>query len=294
MVDGAGMGEFWSHWKHEPNTTKEFQKFRTRVIQVARSVWHEDLEHSAYLSRREKFAIISGTPRSSHPYFEQSGLSTLLEEAKTVFEVAEALQCLLWTLETQARSHFDLRCREFQEAIDLSPTIPIRLVRRGETAILYPSGARLLDEAAVESNLAWLGRYPSVLKPFEDALKLYMAKDPKQYRNMLDSLRFSLEQMVRTILNNQKSLEKQKDEFLRWLKAHDVHAQIRQMYHDLLFGGFAGYQNAAVKHQEDQYTLAEVEFVLYATGTFLRLIQRLIEQGAVVKASATITEPARK
>jgi hypothetical protein len=294
MVDSAGIREFWSHWKHEPNGTKEFQKFRTRLIEVARSVWHEDFEPNSYLSRREKFAIISGTVRPSHPYFEQSGLRTLLDEADTVFEVADALQHLLWTLETESQSTFDYRCRQLQEAIDLSPTIPIRLVRHGRKATLYPSGARLLDEAVVETNLIWLARYPSVLKPFEEALKLYAAKDPKQYRNMLDSLRFSLEQMVRTVLNNQKSLENQKDEFLRWLKVHDVHAQIRQMYHDLLFGGFAAYQNEAVKHQEDQYMLAEVEFVLYATGTFLRLIQRLIEQGAVVKASATVAEAAKK
>jgi len=51
------------------------------------------------------------------------------------------------------------------------------------------------------------------------------------------------------------------------------------MYHELLFGGFTAYQNDAVKHKEDKYTIAEVEFVLYATGTFLRLIQRLTEQG---------------
>jgi hypothetical protein len=118
-----------------------------------------------------------------------------------------------------------------------------------------------------------------VRKPFGEALKLYMAKDANQYRNMLDNLRFALEQMVRTVLNNKKSLENQKDEFLRWLKTHGVHVHIGGMYHDLLFGRFAGYQNDAVKHQEDKYTAAEVEFVLYATGTFLRLIQRLIEQG---------------
>lgn len=85
---------------------------------------------------------------------------------------------------------------------------------------------------------------------------------------------------VRVVLNNQKSLENQKEEFLRWLKRHDVHGRIGSMYHDLLFGGFAGYQNDAVKHQEDRYTPAEIEFVLYATGTFLRLIQRLVENEA--------------
>jgi uncharacterized protein YacL len=86
--------------------------------------------------------------------------------------------------------------------------------------------------------------------------------------------------MVRIVLSNQRSLENQKEDFLRWLKNHGVHVHIGNMYHDLLFGGFTRYQNEAVKHQEDQYTQAEVEFVLYTTGTFLRLIQRVLEQEA--------------
>jgi hypothetical protein len=182
--------------------------------------------------------------------------------------------------------NLDYCCRQIQSALDLSPSIMIRLARHGKTATLCPTGARLLDEAVVESNLIWLSRYPAVLKPFEEALNLYLAKDPNQYRNMLDNLRFALEQMLRAVLNNQKSLENQKEEFLRWLKQHDVHGRIGSMYHDLLFGGFAGYQNDAVKHQEDKYTPAEIEFVLYATGTFLRLIQRLVEHEA---AKATVS-----
>jgi hypothetical protein len=290
MVDSAGIREFWSQWGHEPNPTQEFKKFRTCMTEVARQLWNDYFQKKDYEGRRDLFAVISGTPCGPYPYFEQSGLRGLLTEAKNVFEVAHALQYLLWSLEKVSQSGFAHCCRELQAAIEISPTIMIRLALHGSTATLYPSGARLLDEAVVESNLAWLARYPTVLNPFVEALKLYAAKDPKQYRSMLDNLRFAIEQMVRTILNNQKSLENQKDELLRWLKAHDVHAQIRGMYHDLLFGGFAGYQNDAVKHQEDQYTLAEVEFVLYATGTFLRLIQRLIEQGAVVKTPAAVVE----
>jgi len=85
-------------------------------------------------------------------------------------------------------------------------------------------------------------------------------------------------------MKNQKSLENQKEEFLRWLSTHGVHAQIGRMYHDLLFGGFVQHQNDAVKHKEDQYIQSEVEFVLYATGTFLRLIQRLLEEEAASTA----------
>jgi hypothetical protein len=285
MVDTATIREFRSHWQHEPNPTEEFKRFRVRITEVSRGLWDSFFKGEGQKARRERFAVISGTPYSFNEYFQQSGLCLLLSEAKTVFDVAKAVQDFLWTAEEfLTDGNFDHCCRQLQEAIEISPSIMIRMVRHGKKAILYPSGASLLDKAVVESNLIWLERYPSVLRPFEEALKLYMAKNSKQYRNMLDNLRFAVEQMVRTVLNNLKSLENQKDEFLRWLKIKGVHSHIGGMYHDLLFGRFAGYQNDAVKHQEDQYMQAEVEFVLYATGTFLRLIQRLLEQEAATTA----------
>jgi hypothetical protein len=286
MTDGSRMQEFWSHWEHEPNATAEFARFRTRVTEVSRKLWGEYFRADSLSHRRETFALISGTSRSVHTFFDQSGLAHLLDAAKTLFDVAQAVQFFVWTAEeVLGDTSFDDCCRAFQRAFDLSPTIMIRLVRHGKTATLYPTGVRLLDEMAVESNLVWLSKFPQVLKPFEAALKCYMAKDPNQYRNMLDNLRFTLEEMLRAVLGNQKSLENQKEEFLRWLNEHDIHNRIGKMYHTLLFAGFADYQNEAVKHQEDAYTPAEVEFVLYMTGTFLRLIQRVSEQANTKAAS---------
>jgi hypothetical protein len=276
MTDGAKIREFWAHWQHELNPTKEFKRFRARVFEVARQQWRSNFRDSSSL--RERFAVLSGTRASPYPGFEQSGLCAMIQSATSVFEVAEAGQYLVWTLEGTQFGIFEHCCRELQEAFDLSPGVSIRLVNSGKRVTIFPSGAELLDESVIEANLIWLTRYPDVLKAFQEALRLYMAKDPKQYRNMLDNLRFALEQMLCAVLGNQKTLENQKEEFLQWLKLHDVHSQIRNMYHTLLFGGFTKYQNDAVKHQEDEYTAAEVEFVLYATGTFLRLIQRILEQ----------------
>lgn len=280
MVDGKRIQEFWSHWEHEPNTTEEFKRFRIRITEVSRKLWDDFFKGDGQKSRRERFAIVSGTAYSFNEYFQQSGLCSLLTQAKSVFEVANAVQYYLWTAE-EALTHgnFDYFCRQLQEAFDLSPSIMIRLVRHGTKATLYPTGVRLLDEALVESNLIWLSRYPAVSKHFETALKLYASKDPSQTRNMLDSLRFALEQMLQVTLNNGRTLENQKDEFLGRLKQRGVHAQIRNMYQTLL-AYFTSYQNDAVKHGEDEYTEVEVEFVLYAAGTFLRLILRLQEQEA--------------
>lgn len=248
------------------------------MLEVAEDIWRGYFANERYEDRRKSYAIVSGTPRSDYMHFSLSGLYKSLNEAKTVFEVAMATQYLLWTIETEADYGLAECCRKLQAAFELSPTIMIRLVLSGKKATLYPTGARILDEALVESNLIWLARYPQALKPFEDALKIYIAKDPNQYRSMLDNLRFSVEQMLQVVLGNQKSLENQKEEFLRWLAAHDAHSHIVGMYNELLFNRFAKYQNQAVKHEEDQYTPAEIEFVLYATGTFLRFIQRVSEQ----------------
>jgi hypothetical protein len=276
MLDGKRIEEFWSHWNHQPNSTQEFVRFRVRVIEVSKRLWGSHFQHS--LDLREKFALSSGTEMSHSQYFPQSGLNDLLSEAKTEFDIADALQHLLGALEDLSPYSFDHCCSEIRKAIDLSPGVMIRLVRYGSTAMICPMGVELLDRQVVAENLVWLSKYPNVLKHFETTLRLYATKEPTNYRNMLDSLRFTLEQIVQIVLKNKRTLENQKEEFLAWLKECGVHTQIRNMYHTLLFGGFTQYQNDAVKHRDDEYTVPEVEFMLYATGTFLRLIQRLLEQ----------------
>jgi len=208
MVDGSAIQEFRAHWSHDPNPTQDFARFRARVFEVARQLWGDYFRDSSSL--RERFAVISGTPYSGYQQYEQSGLCSLLQSACTVYEVAEAAQFLLWTVQGQAYGAHDHCCKELQQAFDLSPGILLRLVRHTGGATIYPGGAKLLDEAVVESNLVWLARYPEVLKPFQEALRLYMAKDSNKYRGMLDNLRVSMEQMVRAVLKNQKSLENQR------------------------------------------------------------------------------------
>jgi hypothetical protein len=283
MVDSGRIKEFWSSWQ-QPNANQEIARFRNRMLEAGREIW--DLNYSQHQSRRKAYAMISGTPFATYSTFPHSGVHTLLTKASSVADLIFPIQCLLWTAEREMPQELDYACRKIQEALEFSPTMMVRLVRHGNTATLYPAGARLLDAAVVESTLVWLSRYPDVLKPFENALKLYATKDAKNYRGMLDNLRFATEQMLQSVLSNKKTLENQKSEFQTWLKDQGMHVNIVSMYHTLLFGYFTQYQNDAVKHHEDDYTAAEVEFLLYVTGTFLRLIQRLLEQKAGTKAMA--------
>jgi hypothetical protein len=284
MVDGERIREFRERWNYQSNPTQEFKRFRTRMDEVANSIWDDYFAESE--DTRKRFAIVSGTACTEYKSYPHGGLCKALRAAETEVEVAEVIHFLMLTMERRTNENVVADCcRRLQDALDLSPGVMIQLVRNGKTVMLYPTGVRMLDEVLVENNLAWLRRYPKAAKPFEEALKIYMAKDPNQYRNMLDNLRVALEQMLQAVLNNQKTLENQKQEFLAWLKKQGAHSQIGNMYHELLFGYFTRYQNDAVKHHEDTYTSAEIEFILYATGTLLRLIQRLVEQEPVTKAT---------
>ena len=281
MKDKERITTFWQRWNHEPSEKESLSRFRARVIEVARDTWDNSVRYSPSLIK--EFAFYSGTTyihRNNNTY-ELSALAEHLEEAGTIYEIVEAIQFLLWTLASKWGQEKYLKecCDRLNKVLDVTPNIPVQLFFDGKEAVLYPTGAELLDEAVVESNLIWLVDYPTVLKPFEEALKIYQSKDVSQHRNMLDNLRFAIEQMLRAVLNNQKSLENQKEALLPWLAAQGAHSQIVTMY-SVLLAHFALYQNEAVKHKEDTYTPAEIEFVLYLTGTFLRFIQRVAQSSA--------------
>lgn len=101
-----------------------------------------------------------------------------------------------------------------------------------------------------------------------------MEGDVGDYRSLFDNLRLALEQLLRQVLDNKKSLENQERELLKWIKARGAHQQVVNMYKQLLFGPYSRYQNDAVKHGE-QYSEDEAEFMIYLTGIFMRLLLRL-------------------
>jgi len=274
MIDAEQLKAFWKRWGYEPGEEVEFRRFITRLDELLESVWNEYIRN--YSAQRHKFAFISGTKTLDSTYngYEFTAICDTLKKHLPLPQVIEMVQFVLWTLQPSAASHV---CNRLNRVFNASPNLQVKAVFERDRALLIPMGAELLDKEVIEGNLAWLENYPQAAKPFAEALKIYMGKDPNQYRSMLDNLRFSVEEMLRAVLKNQKSLENQKEQFLCWVKDHGAHSQISGLYHDLLFGRFAQYQNDAVKHHEDDYTPAEVEFLLYWTGTLLRFVQRVSE-----------------
>lgn len=186
------------------------------------------------------------------------------------------LECILNTAVYYGRSNLSF-ARKIATALKLSHVNAV-LCNTSEGYMFYPANAELLDQALVIDVLNWLGRYPKAKEQFDSALRMHLAGD--RPRNVIDSLRLSLELFFKQVLGNDVSLENQLSLVGGYLKDRQVSVEIRNMYGKLL-DYFTKYNNHNVKHNDQAETAgqAQIEYLIYLTGTFLRFIIQL-ESGA--------------
>lgn len=212
--------------------------------------------------------------------FGDTNVYRVINSAETPQELAFILQALFWILEEheEGKELIPQLVERVRRLSALTPSVSFNIVNRGEEVIIYPHGDEFLDKGIVDYVISGLEKYPNAAKSFDQALKIYQSGDTAQYRNLLDSLRLALEQLLKNILSNEKKgIEKQDKELREWMREKKLHSNIRTLYSTLL-NDYTHYQNDAVKHDE-KYSLDEVEFMIYLTATFMRLIIQLkIEQ----------------
>lgn len=138
----------------------------------------------------------------------------------------------------------------------------------------YSNDTGQFPEIVVEIK-GWLNDYPKAKEHYESALN--KKSNGIFTRNLLDDLRFSLESLVKEILNNDKSLENQKSELGRFLKGKGVSTEIRTLYTDKIMDFYTSYQNNNVKHQ-DNYKDIEVDFILEQTTVLMRFLIKIHKQ----------------
>ncbi len=284
--------QFRSRWNINYSERNDFESFQNHILFSTDKILGNFL-----LSRRgvsDKFAYLMGSPiqprsvigsravlqlweeEQQNSIFIQNIVYITLKNSSSLIQLITALQYLVWVLEeeSEARNIVDAFIEDVQKAIYLSPSLNVRLIKRDSGILFYPAGAKLLDDKLVNDNLLWLEDYPKVLKHFEEALLIYGMRDVDKYRNLLDNLRLALEQLLRTILGNKKTLENQKMELLYWIKEKNINQQIVNMFNELLFQNYRIYQNENVKHG-DYWSPEEIEFMIYLTGNFIRLLIQL-------------------
>lgn len=130
----------------------------------------------------------------------------------------------------------------------------------------YPSGVELFDEKLVDDVLEFLQGYAGAHKELSEALQCFLKKS---YRDAVDKTRLALEIFLKELLNNDKSLENQKDDLFRYFD-NDIHPNIKSMFMQIL-DFYTKFNNDKAKHNSGDFKECEVEFLFYLVGNFMRL-----------------------
>lgn len=117
-------------------------------------------------------------------------------------------------------------------------------------------------------NKTLLDSFPEASKTYNDAICLYNFGQFE--RNLIDSLRLTLELIVKQILNNNKSLENNIIEICGYLKGKGCSQEFINMFHKLI-DYYTKYNNDKVKHDQN-VNANEIEFVFGITNLFIKLI----------------------
>lgn len=109
---------------------------------------------------------------------------------------------------------------------------------------------------------------PNPMKLYDDAVTFLYGID---HRAALDNLRLCIEQLMKEALGNSKPLEKQKDDFGKYLKTKGLPSEIRTQALNTL-DSFTKYQNNNVKHNfKDEY--AEMDFVFSMGESLIKVLK---------------------
>ncbi len=285
----------YRRWNISFDEEEQFRQLKNRVRSVLASTIGQSIAENTRIDKEfaevlgedvgvpEYITVPSPTMRSlevvqgrQQRAFGATRVCEAIDDADNLGQLVTALQVVFFVLEKYdyKTSLIAALVERLRRTTGLTPHFEFSIARRGKSVTIYPAGVKTLDDGIVNDVLGWLSEYPKVAEPFERALEMYMKSDKNNYRSLFDNLRFALEQLLKRILGNEKSFENQEQPLLSWIKAHGAHQQVANMYRHLLFGPYRIYQNKAVKHGEE-YSENEAEFMIYLTGTFMRLLLQL-------------------
>lgn len=125
-----------------------------------------------------------------------------------------------------------------------------------------------LNTELVNKSLLSFQDFPEAAKPLNAALELFsMGGDD---RMVVDNFRLAFEVLLKKKLNNNKSIENQKNDLGTLLNKSGTSPEIMNMF-DKLVIGYTAYQNENVKHN-DKLKRDEVEFIMNLSLTFMHFI----------------------
>ena len=134
---------------------------------------------------------------------------------------------------------------------------PVEITRYEGIPVIYPAGAKELDQALVNDVFVWLSEFTKARKHLKEALEKY---NSEEIRHCLDELRKSFEEFLREYFGNRKSLEKQKMKIDQLFNKAKINTKIKNVFFQI-WKYYVDYQNDDVKHG-DKCEYRDIEFIL--------------------------------
>ncbi len=128
-----------------------------------------------------------------------------------------------------------------------------------------------INESLIEETQHWLSEYPEALKLYNDCLEKH--SNGIHQRNLLDDLRLALETLLKSVLNNGKSLENQIADLGKYINERNGSKELNNMFLKLI-DYFSKYQNTYVKHN-DNVNDNEIEIIIEMASSFMKFIVRI-------------------
>lgn len=146
--------------------------------------------------------------------------------------------------------------------------LPYELLVEDGKYFIFPQGVKEFDDALVSDPLMWLSGYPKSEKTYITALKQY--SEGIYIRDVADNLRKSLETFLQEFLKNDKNLEKNKSEIIKYLNTQDVDPGVSGLFTPLI-NTYKNINDRIAKHN-DNVDKKLLEFLLYQTGILIRMV----------------------
>jgi len=251
---------------------ESFQKFKVRILNILKDIDAHVTKESIAL-----FCQYYGIEEKWHRqiYGDRSWSTNigdrLFEEnnEKEFYRLVEVILSLDITSEMGYRHEYiyskNIILGKIIEAIELSD-INVSIAVAKEEIILYPRGEKNLDEELVELPLSFLDEKSA--EHFIQGLQFYQSK---KFIKSAESLRRSLEEFLRSKLNNKKGLKVNIIELQKLLKIKNLDSQIRNTILQV-FTFMDQYFNENSKHNDGNINEQENEFLVYQIGLLMRYI----------------------
>ncbi len=133
------------------------------------------------------------------------------------------------------------------------------------------ASSETLNLPLIEDTKHWLDKYQASYNLYDSALTKF--NNNVFERNLLDDLRLSLELLIKNILSNGKSLEKQLSDIGSFINTNGGSKEFTNMFR-ILVDYYSKYQNTFIKHN-DLVIEEEIEFIFEMTSSFMKHLVKM-------------------